>query len=68
MSAPQVELTSTDLSDLDPTVALNQNAESAPVNGSANKASAQQTAVDAKNSILECMVSVTNAFGIAEPS
>jgi hypothetical protein len=62
MSAPQVELTSTDLSDLDPSASVNQHAEPAPASTPAsapvddNVASAQQSAVNAKNSILECKV------------
>jgi hypothetical protein len=64
MSAPQVELTSTDLSDLDPSASVNQHAEPAPAAPAApaaapandNVASAQQAAVNAGNSIMECKV------------
>jgi hypothetical protein len=63
MSAPQVQLTSTDLSDLDPSasVNVNQHVEPAPAAPAAapandNVASAQQAAVNAGNSIMECKV------------
>lgn len=49
--APRVELNNTDLPDLTDLSAP------ANVNGSANQASTQQTAGDAKNSLLECKVS-----------
>lgn len=51
--APRVELNNTDLPDL---TDLSAPASS---NGSANQASTQQTASDAKNSLLECKVSGT---------
>lgn len=64
--APRVELSKTDLSDL---ADINADLSTAPVNrftqelpptnGSANQASTQQTAGDAKNSILESKVSGT---------
>jgi hypothetical protein len=58
--APRVELSNTDLSDLaDLSAPANQHSQPLPVNGSANQASTQQTAGDAKNSILECKVSGT---------
>jgi hypothetical protein len=62
MSAPQVQLTSTDLSDLDPSASVNQQhvepAPAAPAAAPANDnvASAQQAAVNAGNSIMECKV------------
>jgi hypothetical protein len=64
--APRVELSNTDLSDLSDinadltTVPANRLAEAQPPmvnqNGSANQASTQQTAVDAKNNLLESKV------------
>lgn len=58
--APRVELSNTDLSDLaDLSAPANRDSQALPVNGSANQASTQRTAADAKNSILECMVSGT---------
>jgi hypothetical protein len=61
MSAPQVQLTSTDLSDLDPSASVNQHVETAPAAPAAapandNVASAQKAAVNAGNSIMECKV------------
>ncbi|KAL1592426.1 hypothetical protein SLS59_009779 [Nothophoma quercina] len=62
--APRVELSNTDLSDLaDLSAPVNQHSQPLPVNGSANQASTQQTASDAKNSVLECkntMASIQN--------
>ena len=58
--APRVELSNTDLSDLaDLSAPANQNTQPPMVNGSSNQASIQQTAGDAKNSLLECKVSGT---------
>jgi hypothetical protein len=58
--APRVELSNTDLSDLaELSAPANQHSQPLPVNGSANQAPTQQTASDAKNSILECKVSGT---------
>jgi hypothetical protein len=58
--APRVELSNTDLSDLaDLSAPADTHSQALPVNGSANQASTQQTASDAKNSILESKVSGT---------
>lgn len=66
--APRVELSNTNLSDLSDinadlsTLPANRMGSSEPLvneNGSANQASTQQTAGDAKNSILESKVSGT---------
>ncbi|KAJ4354763.1 hypothetical protein N0V95_003536 [Ascochyta clinopodiicola] len=52
--APRVELSNTDLPDLtDLSAPVDQHSQALPVNGSANQASTQQTAADAKNSILQ---------------